>query len=70
MSTIQIGAIERDLNEANESWIVQQVRSRQEDGQTVCVRLRLKHACVDMILPAAVLAAAVAAGFPTTKSNP
>lgn len=50
MSKIQIGSSERELSEASESWITQQVRERQHDGQKVCVRVSLKTDGIDMIL--------------------
>ena len=50
MNRIQIGSSERDLSQATESWITQQVRERQEDGQSICVQITLKGDGVDMVL--------------------
>jgi hypothetical protein len=50
MSKIRIGNSEKELSEASESWITQQVRDREHDGQSVCVQVILKDDGVDMIL--------------------
>lgn len=50
MNKIIIGRSEKELSEASESWITQQVRERQHAGETFCVRIILKTDCVDMIL--------------------
>lgn len=50
MIKIQIGTSERDLNDANESWINQQINRRRKDGQSVCVRLRIRTNSLDFTL--------------------
>jgi hypothetical protein len=50
MNRIRIGSSERELSDANENWIVQQVREREHDGQSVCVQVVLKDNNVDMVL--------------------
>ena len=50
MSKIRIGSSERELSEASESWITQQVREREHDGQSICVQVVLKIDNVDMVL--------------------
>jgi hypothetical protein len=50
MNKIIIGSSEKELSDASESWITQQVRERQHAGQIFCVRVILKTGCVDMIL--------------------
>ncbi|HXI73202.1 MAG TPA: hypothetical protein VNN22_22925 [Verrucomicrobiae bacterium] len=50
MSKIRIGDSEKSLDEASESWIVNQVNGRAHDGQAVCVQIVLKDDGVDMIL--------------------
>jgi hypothetical protein len=42
MVTIRIGSETRNLDEADESWITQQVGSRQDAGATVCVEVRIE----------------------------
>ncbi len=39
MITVRIGDSERELHSANESWIIEQISRRREDGQSVCVRV-------------------------------
>src|SRR5262245_19177159 len=50
MSRIKIGSSERDLSDANESWIVQQIRTREENGGRPCVQVFLKCGSVDVML--------------------
>lgn len=49
MNTIRIGETEKSLSEATESWIVHQIRQRQEDGP-VCVRVCVHEDGVNIIL--------------------
>lgn len=37
MSSIRIGADERNLEDADPHWITQEIQSRRADGQAVCV---------------------------------
>lgn len=50
MNRIVIGDTERALEAATESWIIHQIRERQSDNQSVCVKVILKGDGVDMIL--------------------
>lgn len=50
MNKIIIGSSEKELSEASESWITQQVRERQHASQTFCVQVILKTECGQMIL--------------------
>ena len=50
MSKVKIGGSERPINEATESWINQQINSRKDDKQTVCVQVFLDEGGVDMVL--------------------
>lgn len=40
MIFIRIGKVERKLEEAEESWINQEINGRKEAGESVCVRVR------------------------------
>jgi hypothetical protein len=50
MSKIQIEASEHKLCDVSESWINHHVHARQEDRQSVCVKVTLKSDGVDMVL--------------------
>lgn len=50
MSTVKIGSSEQPLENADESWINNQINGRRRDGETVCVLVRLKEDPVDLIL--------------------
>ena len=50
MNTIRIAESQRDLENATESWITEQIRKRQNDGQSVCVRVTFESTGVDIIL--------------------
>jgi len=50
MIKIKIGEVERDLSNADESWINQQINRRRDDGLSVCVRVIIKENDLDMIL--------------------
>jgi hypothetical protein len=49
MNTIKIGEAEKSLNETTESWIVQQIKQRQENGP-VCVRVSVHGDGIDLLL--------------------
>lgn len=62
MITIHIGESERkwpDAKRIDESWINQQITRRQEEGQSVCVRLLIKDDYVDVVLSTAACAGTV-----------
>lgn len=50
MITIRIGETEREIGNADESWINQQINRRRTDGLSVCVRVIVKEGDLDMIL--------------------
>ncbi|MCF8144566.1 MAG: hypothetical protein K9N21_11665 [Deltaproteobacteria bacterium] len=50
MITIRIGESEREIGDADESWINQQINQRRADGLSVCVRVIVKEGDLDMIL--------------------
>jgi hypothetical protein len=50
MIKIQIGGEERELQNADEQWINQQINRRREEGQTVCVRVTVLEGDLDMVL--------------------
>ena len=50
MIKIQIAGIEEDLSGLSESWIHEQVKLRQKDGLSVCVRVFIKTSNVDIVL--------------------
>lgn len=50
MITIQIGNDTRSLEDAEPSWIVQQVNNRQREGQPVCVRVTVQTSTLQISL--------------------
>ena len=48
--TVQIGTSKKDISEANESWIIQQINRRRKDGQEVCVEVRIRTDSLDFTL--------------------
>lgn len=50
MISIKIGTEERKLEDADESWINQQINRRRAAGESVCVRVRIKEHDLDLIL--------------------
>jgi len=50
MVTICINGSRRMLEEADESWVHQQINRRWADGQSVCVQVTVRSGCLDMIL--------------------
>ena len=48
--TIRIESAEVSLEQADESWINQQINRRRADGVTVCVQVRIKDRDVDVVL--------------------
>ena len=50
MIRVQIGGNERELANASESWINQQINRRRADGQSVCARVRIRNDRLNMTL--------------------
>jgi hypothetical protein len=50
MVTIRIGSETRPVEEADETWINQQVGNRQQEGLPVCVEVRIRTGTLDVIL--------------------
>ena len=50
MIRIRIGEKERELDNADEHWITQQINRRRADGQSVCVRVIIQEGALDMVL--------------------
>ena len=50
MIRVQIGTSERAIENADPSWITEQINRRRRDGQTVCVRVRIDDSRANMIL--------------------
>lgn len=47
---IRIGQDERELNQADEHWIVSRIRQEEADEGSVCIRVFIKAGDVDIIL--------------------
>ncbi len=50
MVTITIGDSERNRDEADESWINQQINRRRQEGQPVCLQVHIKDGYLDFRL--------------------
>jgi hypothetical protein len=51
MITVRIGTDEKDMsNSIDEQWINQEINRRRRDGETVCVRVTIHDADVQMML--------------------
>ncbi len=50
MIHVKIGNDERKLEDAEESWINQQINRRRAAGESICVRVRIKDDHLDLIL--------------------
>lgn len=50
MITVKIGALERSLENADPSWINQQVNGLKHDGHTICVLIKINEGPVQMTL--------------------
>ena len=50
MIKIKIGPIEKNLEDANESWINQEIGRLRKSEQPVCVRLRIRNDSLDLTL--------------------
>lgn len=50
MIKIKIGPIEKDLQDAHESWINQEINRLKKEGQPVCVRVRIQTDSLDFTL--------------------
>lgn len=50
MIRIEIGNETRELNDADEQWINQQINMRRADGENVCVRVTIKEGELNMVV--------------------
>jgi hypothetical protein len=50
MISVTIGPSTRELNEANESWINQQINGRLHDGAAICVRVSIQEPGLNMVM--------------------
>lgn len=50
MITIHIGNDSRSIEDASESWIIQQINSRQREGQAICVRVAIRTSTLQIDL--------------------
>ena len=50
MIRIQIGTSERKIQDADSSWINEQIDRRRRDGQSVCVRVQIDDERANMVL--------------------
>lgn len=50
MITVKIGALERSLENADPSWINQQVNGLKRDGHTICVLVKINEGPIQMTL--------------------
>ena len=50
MITVKIGALERSLENADPSWINQQVNGLKRDGHTICVLVKIGEGPIQMTL--------------------
>lgn len=48
MIRVEIGTSERTMKNASPDWINRQIRGRRDDGQTVCVRVRINCPSVEL----------------------
>ena len=64
MITVKIGALERDLVNAEPSWINQQINGLERDGHTVCVVVKINEGPVQITLATAACARGGGGGRP------
>ena len=64
MIRIRIGDEERELANADEHWINQQINRRRADGQTVCVRVTVHVDDLNMVLSTPTCGASGGGGRP------
>ena len=50
MNRIRIGGDERNLDEATEHWLTEQIHNRKADGQAVCVQVIIDEGQLNMVL--------------------
>jgi hypothetical protein len=48
--SIRIAGIEKSLQDADQSWVMQQIDRRRADGQIICVQVTIHSPGIDMIL--------------------
>lgn len=49
MIKLKIAGIEQELSSLSESWIHEQIKLRQRDGLSVCVRVFVKSEYIDLV---------------------
>lgn len=50
MIVVHIGNEQRELQDADEQWINQQIAARRKAGENVCVRVRIQKPSLDLVL--------------------
>jgi hypothetical protein len=50
MNKIQIGSVERNLQDADPNWVNEQINGLRRDGKAVCVRIFFKDEGVDLMM--------------------
>lgn len=50
MIVVHIGNEQRELQDADEQWINQQIEARRKAGENVCVRVRIQEPSLDLVL--------------------
>ena len=69
MINIKIGNEERELEDAEESWINQQINRRRAAGESVCVRVRIKEDHLDLVLQTPTCSSSGSGGRPPTEQE-
>lgn len=64
---IKIGGDERTLEEADESWVNQQINRRRDDRQVVCVQVTIQVPGLDMLLTTPTCGSRGGAGRPPNE---
>ncbi len=64
MITISIGSSTSTIQEADESWINQNVTGRRRDGVAVCVQVRIQEGGADVVLASAGCSSGFGGGRP------
>jgi len=62
--TITIGSSNRNIQEADENWINQNVNGRRHDGVAVCVQVRIQVSGADVVLASAGCSSGFGGGRP------
>lgn len=69
MITIKIGAVERELENADPSWINQQINGLKRDGHTVCVVVKIREGAIQVTLATPTCALTGGAGPPLNTAE-